>query len=371
MSAEFDPAIQSRFEKIFDGSFGGFLETAKEVEALSQDLNTSETPENYQEQFERAVEVVASLARANYKKEKLKIETPLMHAVCFNKLDECQALINSGCSLNDEYEEEDEEEDYEYTYTSYTALSLAMQKGHMDIARLLITSGANVNCEYCGPRSSYGMPEEQGVSPLYYAIHAEDVDMVKLILSAGVNLKKPLHSVISHERVLPVGLAVEFYFESREYSSDFRRIIKPGRKEPLEIVKLLINAGGYHSSEIFGCESIYEYIFDADYCDEELLKAAGLKNIYDQYYRSLEHEIEIRTLLAVTDKNYKKPEKYDFRQVYMLLQDRMPKAMIEEVFNINREIISNWHHGKEDIPYSTWRLMCKVALNEHGLRHLD
>jgi len=108
-------------------------------------------------------------------------ESPLMLAVCTNRLDMVQLLLTYGPYLQHTNKD------------GASALHLAAAQGHVDIARALISHGAWIELE-----------DIEGESPLFYAIRESQIEAVKLLLESGAS---PVHS--NNDQDTPLSLARE------------------------------------------------------------------------------------------------------------------------------------------------------------------
>ena len=95
------------------------------------------------------------------------VDRSLIEAVENGDLKQVRQLLDSGANANVE------------DYAAHTPLYHAAQKGHLEIARLLIEDGADID-------------HESGDSPLLWACYYGHTDMVKLLVENGadVNAKR-------------------------------------------------------------------------------------------------------------------------------------------------------------------------------------
>lgn len=91
--------------------------------------------------------------------------TPIMTAVDNGDIQFVKYLIDAGADLNKVNDE------------GITALMIACMYGYNKIAELLITSGADINFQM----------RESGISIIDVAILKENIEMVRLLLEAGIN----------------------------------------------------------------------------------------------------------------------------------------------------------------------------------------
>jgi len=108
-------------------------------------------------------------------------ESPLMLAVCANRLDMVQLLLSYGPYLQHTNKE------------GASALHLAAAQGHSEIVRALISHGAWVELE-----------DAEGESPLFYAIRESQTEIVKTLLESGAS---PAHP--NNDQDTPLSLARE------------------------------------------------------------------------------------------------------------------------------------------------------------------
>ena len=93
----------------------------------------------------------------------------LIEAVISNNYELVKKLIEDGININ-----------FQDLTTCYTALIYASQKGYLDICKLLIDSGADVNIQ-----------DKHGSSPLMFTIISSKKDICELLIAngAGVNIQ--------------------------------------------------------------------------------------------------------------------------------------------------------------------------------------
>ena len=95
--------------------------------------------------------------------------TPLQIACEYGHLDVTRLLIDKGADMNqvDNFER--------------TLLTAACLHGHLDVARLLIDNGANVN-----------KADNKGVTPIYVACWHSHMDIAQLLIDNGADINEPV-----------------------------------------------------------------------------------------------------------------------------------------------------------------------------------
>ena len=98
--------------------------------------------------------------------------TPLMAAAASGSLENVKLLVEAGARVN------------QAMSSGATALSFAVTNNHLEVARYLISQGADVNV-YGG--DAHGEPYGRGTSLLHVTAIKRYADMTKLLLQAGAN----------------------------------------------------------------------------------------------------------------------------------------------------------------------------------------
>ncbi|WP_163832431.1 ankyrin repeat domain-containing protein [Spartinivicinus ruber] len=89
--------------------------------------------------------------------------TPLMHAVCKNRVDTVKLLLSKGANPN-------------YCNKAQSVLDIAVKKGNRKIINLLLEHGAKINQQ-----------DNKGGTPIYQAIRKKQIEIVCLLLARGAN----------------------------------------------------------------------------------------------------------------------------------------------------------------------------------------
>ena len=130
-----------------------------------------------------------------------------------------------------------------------TPLHLAAYPSHyqydIEVARILLAAGADPNAE-----------EHNGATPLYWAVRAQHIELVKILLSSGLNVatindksnygRTPLHSAVTSSRrdvnIVRVLLAAGAYPNARD-NWGITPLYNSGRAGSREIFRLLLEHG--------------------------------------------------------------------------------------------------------------------------------
>jgi hypothetical protein len=89
--------------------------------------------------------------------------TPLISTAGYGGVDECRALLDRGAHI-----------DATHGVSGDTALSVAVYENHWDVVMLLIRRGANVNCR-----------NNAGLTPLHVAVRRGCVDIAAMLITHG------------------------------------------------------------------------------------------------------------------------------------------------------------------------------------------
>ena len=116
---------------------------------------------------------------ANVNLKDFRNNSPIYYAVKRNAIDMVKLLLENGAVV------EDNEEDK-------TLLTWAIDEGHIEIAKVLITNGVNVNTK-----------DLKGNCPIHYAAKRNSIDVVKLLIENGASIHDK-----SDEGVTPFDLAI-------------------------------------------------------------------------------------------------------------------------------------------------------------------
>ena len=76
----------------------------------------------------------------------------------------------------------------------YTPLMLAAIEGDLEMIRMMIDAGANVNAKYSGGKYN---PAAKGLTPLAFAVGTGKVKCVKALIEAGANPNYILPPVVN------------------------------------------------------------------------------------------------------------------------------------------------------------------------------
>ncbi len=105
-------------------------------------------------------------------------------AIKENNISNVQKLIAEGANVNEVCKDEGSTDEI---FCEYTPLGLAIQNTSVEMAKLLIDSGANINAPFVMTESLLPITE---VSALGLAIKNGDEDMVKLLLESGADVNQ-------------------------------------------------------------------------------------------------------------------------------------------------------------------------------------
>lgn len=108
----------------------------------------------------------------------------LEKAIKENNISSVQTLIDDGANLNQLCEDEGSTDEI---FCKYTPLGLAIQNTSLEIAKLLIQAGADVNAKFVMTESLLPITE---VSALGLAIKNGDEPMVELLLEHGADVNQ-------------------------------------------------------------------------------------------------------------------------------------------------------------------------------------
>eukprot|EP00471_Norrisiella_sphaerica_P000875 CAMPEP_0184490398 /NCGR_PEP_ID=MMETSP0113_2-20130426/17807_1 /TAXON_ID=91329 /ORGANISM="Norrisiella sphaerica, Strain BC52" /LENGTH=360 /DNA_ID=CAMNT_0026874267 /DNA_START=89 /DNA_END=1171 /DNA_ORIENTATION=- len=100
-------------------------------------------------------------------------EKNILHYACENKINEIKSLLES--KVNVDYTAEKVTSDGQVL--GQTALHLASDYGHEDLAKLLVEKKANVNLQ-----------DDDGYTPLHYAIVCERTPLIRLLVQSGADV---------------------------------------------------------------------------------------------------------------------------------------------------------------------------------------
>jgi hypothetical protein len=115
-----------------------------------------------------------------YDEEELSIEEELIEAAANGDLEKVNWLIEAGTNVND------------FDEIGNTALMYAARNGYLDIAKSLITAGADIDCTSLGNMTLFaeGAPIElviRGNTPLIHAARNGHSNIVELLLSLNAD----------------------------------------------------------------------------------------------------------------------------------------------------------------------------------------
>mmetsp|Transcript_33803 Transcript_33803/g.81958 ORF Transcript_33803/g.81958 Transcript_33803/m.81958 type:complete len:357 (+) Transcript_33803:516-1586(+) len=106
-------------------------------------------------------------------KEVAEDEKNILHYACENKIDDVKRLLESKVNVDFIVEKKTSEDQV----MGQTALHLASDHGFEDLAKLLVEKKASVNLQ-----------DEDGYTPLHYAVVCERVPLIKLLVDSGADL---------------------------------------------------------------------------------------------------------------------------------------------------------------------------------------
>lgn len=161
--------------------------------------------------------------------------TILHEAVNKDNIEMVKLLVENGVDVNKENE------------YSYTPLHLAVEKNNIEIVRFLVENKANVNSE-----------NEYSSTPLHLAVSKNNIEMVRLLVENGADVNKenensntPLHLAVDKDNIEMVRFLVENKADINKQNKykdtpllravyrDNKNMIKNG----IEIVKFLLESG--------------------------------------------------------------------------------------------------------------------------------
>ena len=318
--------------------------------------------------------------------------TPLLHAVEAGNLKACKALIKAGANVNTLYESlTDSNLHLEGGIeTRCTPLTLAIYHAHFDISKLLIEAGADVNGtlyitvpDHFGGEEGFchkttfeivmescdselmdmffargADPDNQnsnGDTPIVEAIKMGDLHRFTNLLEWGAN---PAQSCDGWDSGNLISLVIEEYSSSKKTEY---------RKACFEMIKLLIEHGGLTKLKFYNDDLLSMLFFEAK--DHELDKLFDLDGIRE-HVKKLEEEANTpsglcpRTLLARTDRRYRKPRPCDIREIYYMAADKFDPHHLNQMMDVDDDHMQLWLNGDQEIPYSVWHLLIRIALSE-------
>lgn len=178
--------------------------------------------------------------------------TPLHIAVYERNLDIVRLLIKYGANINAK------------TYNRETPLHIAVYEGHWDVAKLLIDHGADVNAR-----------NNNGSTPLHIAAERGFLDIVQLLLEKGAD-----PNILDSKARTPANLAAKKGYENvvallKEYMEGKR---KPKNIELIEVTQSTLMVGNWGSISLkFKGKGIFSLDLegDADFLVEDSYSLAG------------------------------------------------------------------------------------------------
>jgi hypothetical protein len=163
------------------------------------------------DEVHRLIKLNASVDGVNYKDE-----TALYWASIEGRVEVAKVLLDNGADVNRKAILETENGDYGVTY-----LHLAAYEGYTDFARILIDAGADVDVEVQAKNGGDGVDEYSGRTALYLAVcnakasQGDTIETVKVLLDHGADmnnthiqrwiLEQFLEKVIRPSRMAQVG----------------------------------------------------------------------------------------------------------------------------------------------------------------------
>ncbi len=199
--------------------------------------------------------------------------TPLHEAVAAGNIDKASQLLSKGADPN------------AYTLGGRTALTIAAYNDDVPTASMLIEHGARPNTL-------------SWFTPLHVAVARADVEMVKLLLASGadVNVSRcgfyPIHMNTSMVRV---GFAVDWALNGHLWDTKLYPKADAvddlgggGQKEQIEVMQLLIqNGADINARDSYGCTALHYVAMSGDkalaLC---LIEKDAHMNVKDNYGRT-------------------------------------------------------------------------------------
>ena len=159
---------------------------------------------------------------------------PLAVAIANNQVDVVRLLIDGGVDVNHTFP------DQEYpVHGSATGggsvLMLAVDKGHGEMVRLLIEAGADVNYEIPGKRPRGRNPKTAGLTALRLAMANNHVDVVRLLIDGGANVNHTFPDQAYPARSAAGGGSVLMLAVDKGHEEMVRLLIKAGADVNYEI----------------------------------------------------------------------------------------------------------------------------------------
>ncbi|XP_044742473.1 ankyrin-3-like [Chrysoperla carnea] len=178
------------------------------------------------------------------------INVSLIRAVRQGKLNRARELINLyGLSYSEAWSK------------GYVLLCEALKNRHLEMAKLLLTSGSKVNS-----KNSYQNPSN---TPLHLAAINGDIEIIKMLLNRGADInaknfngKTPLHDAIENNKVEITELLLKHGADVNASHSNAQSPLQAAmQKGNLQIVEMLLKNGAYINCVI----SVYTSRWENDY----------------------------------------------------------------------------------------------------------
>ena len=317
--------------------------------------------------------------------------TPLMAAVYSKNEEACQLLIESGVALDDRFESSDQSDYQDGDDTRCTALSLAMHCEYIDIAKILIEAGADVNTDHYtySYEAYYGADIHDAKNCILMAMEMGDVTWRRLISNAkSFDIDSPMTGdktsliyAIENgksywvEQFLKLGADPLQFVDSVEMGEinalgfSLEKYMYDSNENRLSIVKLLFQSGGISSFSMVNGESIIDFVLETE--NETLIKLFRLENVVeareedstDDRTSPNQHGLNPAALLPVTSSAYETPIPDDIRSLMSLLDKRMGLASVLKFLEVEEAVFFSWIEGETTIPYPAWNLMREMALS--------
>lgn len=148
-----------------------------------------------------------------------------------NKIETVKELVNSGANVN-------ETDKY-----GRTALHYAADGGYLEIAKYLLSNGANIN-------------GNNGATPLYFAVSRKKVEVVKYLLEQGADCNKGID--YGYTSTIPIREA--YSLEWDEKTKEIITLLKKyGAKIPVKLKSI------YEIEEGVTTKSVIRYSFGSEY----------------------------------------------------------------------------------------------------------